>query len=220
MVLGCTPFFAVKTIGKVPVIVGVPLRTPVAVLNATPLGSVPLSEKEFGAGVPVAVTVKVPSVPTVNVVLFELVIVIGATTVSVKDCVALGTTPFCALIVTGYAPTAPATGVPLSTPVIGFNPTPPGSVPEIEYVGAGDPVAVIVKELAAPYVNAVEAALVIDGAIGETVLRVVDPQIEPVHAVMVTGLAANTYAVPELLESLLIVAIAVLDECHVTEASC
>ena len=57
---------------KVPLAVGVPLNTPVAVLNVTPLGNGPVSENE-GAGKPVAVTVKVPAEATVKVVLFTLV---------------------------------------------------------------------------------------------------------------------------------------------------
>jgi hypothetical protein len=54
-----------------------------------------------GAGVPVAVAVKVPAAPTVNVVLFALVIAAGVLTVNVKLCVAAGATPFCAVIVIG-----------------------------------------------------------------------------------------------------------------------
>ena len=45
---------------------GVPLRTPVAALKLTPLGKVPVS-LSVGAGEPVAVTVKVPLLPAVNV---------------------------------------------------------------------------------------------------------------------------------------------------------
>ena len=41
-------------------------------LNVTPLGSVPVSVRD-GAGAPVVVTVKLPAVPTVNVVLLALV---------------------------------------------------------------------------------------------------------------------------------------------------
>jgi hypothetical protein len=41
--------------------------------NVTPLGSVPVSVSD-GTGVPLVVTVKLLAVPTVNVVLFELVI--------------------------------------------------------------------------------------------------------------------------------------------------
>ena len=63
--------------------------------KVTPLGSAPVSLSE-GVGVPVAVTVKLPAVPAVNVVLVALVI-IGATgaglTVSVKLCVASGPEP-------------------------------------------------------------------------------------------------------------------------------
>ena len=41
-------------------------------LKVTPLGSAPDSVRD-GVGVPVVVTVKLPAVPTVNVVLFALV---------------------------------------------------------------------------------------------------------------------------------------------------
>ena len=70
-----TPLFAVNVmLNGLPVTdVGVPLSTPVAALNVTPLGSVPVSVN-VGAGLPVAVTVNVPAVPTVKVVLFALVI--------------------------------------------------------------------------------------------------------------------------------------------------
>ena len=82
---------------------GVPLNTLVAALKVTPLGSAPVS-LSVGAGVPVAVTVNVPAVPTMNVALAALVMV-GATfagfTVSVKLCVAFGTTPFAAVKVIG-----------------------------------------------------------------------------------------------------------------------
>jgi hypothetical protein len=52
---------------------GVPLNTP-AEDNVTPLGSAPVSLKVIVVGKPEAVTVNVPAVPTVNVVLFALVI--------------------------------------------------------------------------------------------------------------------------------------------------
>ena len=79
---------------------GVPLRTPVAELNVTPLGSVPPSLK-LGAGNPVTVTVNVPAVPTVNVVLFALVIAGAWFTVSVKLCAALPPTPLLAVKLIG-----------------------------------------------------------------------------------------------------------------------
>ena len=46
-----TPLCAVKVMGKVPEAVGVPARTPVAVLKVTPVGSAPDSLSE-GAGKP------------------------------------------------------------------------------------------------------------------------------------------------------------------------
>ena len=64
---------AVNEMGKMPLTVGVPLNTPVAELNVTPLGKDPVSESD-GAGKPVAVTVKDPAEPTVKVVLFAFVI--------------------------------------------------------------------------------------------------------------------------------------------------
>jgi hypothetical protein len=67
---GEVPFCAVKVIGNVPLAVGVPLRVPA--LNVTPSGSAPDSLM-LGAGVPVAVTVNEPAVPSTKVVLFALV---------------------------------------------------------------------------------------------------------------------------------------------------
>ena len=74
MALGSTPLEAVKLMGYVPTVpaAGVPPRTPVLVFKVIPLGSAPLSEK-VGDGVPVAVTVNDPAVPTVNVALAPLV---------------------------------------------------------------------------------------------------------------------------------------------------
>ena len=69
---------ALKLILYVPPVpaIGVPLRTPVAILKVTPLGRAPVS-LSVGFGNPVAVTVNVPAVPTTNVVLLELVIAEG-----------------------------------------------------------------------------------------------------------------------------------------------
>jgi hypothetical protein len=56
-------------------VVGVPLKVPVPLplsTNVTPLGSVPVSVKA-GSGIPVALTVNVPAVPTENVALLTLV---------------------------------------------------------------------------------------------------------------------------------------------------
>jgi hypothetical protein len=69
--------------------------------NVTPPGSAPVSVK-VGGGVPVDVTVKLPAVPTANVVLFALVTVgdvCAALTVSVKLWLAGVPTPLLAVIV-------------------------------------------------------------------------------------------------------------------------
>jgi hypothetical protein len=71
---GSVLFVAANVIGNAPLTVGVPLSTPVAVLNVTPAGRAPVSLR-VGAGVPVAAIVNVPAVPTVKVVLLALVIV-------------------------------------------------------------------------------------------------------------------------------------------------
>jgi hypothetical protein len=97
---GRIAFCAVIVIGNVPPAVGVPESTPVAELNVTPFGSVPLSLNS-GAGVPVAVTAKVPAAPSVNVTLFALVIAGAALTVRVKLWLGFGRTPFCAVIAIG-----------------------------------------------------------------------------------------------------------------------
>ena len=56
--------------------------------NVTPAGSDPLTAIA-GVGLPMAVTVKVPGVPAVNVVVLALVMLGGPLTVSVKACGAL-----------------------------------------------------------------------------------------------------------------------------------
>jgi hypothetical protein len=68
--LGETPFEAVNVMLNVPLAVGVPLRVPA--LKVTPPGSVPDSAI-LGVGDPVAVTVNEPATPSVNVVLFAVV---------------------------------------------------------------------------------------------------------------------------------------------------
>jgi hypothetical protein len=69
-------------------------------LKVSPDGRVPDSES-VGAGVPVAVIVKEPAVPTVKVALEALVMAAAWFTVSVKLCVASALTPLCAVSVTG-----------------------------------------------------------------------------------------------------------------------
>ena len=65
-----------------------------------PEGNAPDSDS-VGLGVPVAVTLNVPAVPTVKVVLLALVMAAAWFTVSVKLCVAAVPTPFCAVKVIG-----------------------------------------------------------------------------------------------------------------------
>ena len=79
---------------------GVPDSTPVVESRVTPVGRVPVSEK-VGAGLPVAVTVKVPAVPTVKVVVLAEVMAGAGSTVRVKDWVALGRVPLAAVMVIG-----------------------------------------------------------------------------------------------------------------------
>jgi hypothetical protein len=67
----------------------VPLNTPVDALKVTPVGNVPDSLR-VAAGKPLAVIVKLPAVPTVNVALLALVIAGAWSMVSVKLCVAAG----------------------------------------------------------------------------------------------------------------------------------
>ena len=70
------PLLAVKVSGYVPDVPdpGVPLSSPVAGVNVTPLGSAPLLDS-VGAGLPFAVTVNEFGLPRKNVALFALVIV-------------------------------------------------------------------------------------------------------------------------------------------------
>src|SRR5687768_7128110 len=86
-------FVAVKVIAYVPPVpaAGVPLRVPVPLplsTKLTPVGrGTPPRVMLALVGNPVVDTVKVPSVPTVNVVLLALVIVGASFTVRVKFCV-------------------------------------------------------------------------------------------------------------------------------------
>ena len=94
---GKTPFEAVMVTGNEPDWVGLPESTPV-LENVTPVGRGPDSLK-VDAGYPVAVTVKLSAVTSVNVALFAEVIAGAWSTVSVKDWEAFGLTPLDALIV-------------------------------------------------------------------------------------------------------------------------
>jgi hypothetical protein len=165
---GFTPFCAASVIGNVPLTVGVPPSTPVVALNVTPAGRVPVS-LSVGIGVPVAVIMNVPAVPTEKVVEFELVIAgawltgVEVFTVSVKVCLGLFPPAFDAVKPIGYDPPVPVPGVPLSTPEAVLNVTPAGNAP-VSLNDVGDPVAVTWNIPDVPTVKVVLAALEIDGA--------------------------------------------------------
>jgi len=98
-----TPLLAVKVSTNIPPLpdAGVPLKVAVPFplfTNVTPLGSVPVSVR-VGVGAPVVVTVKLPAVPTVNVVVFALVIAGAWFTFNVKLWLAAVPTPLLAVIV-------------------------------------------------------------------------------------------------------------------------
>ena len=104
------------------------------------------------AGEELAVTVKLPSVPTANTVLLALEIVGAWETVRVNVCVAAEPMPLLACTTTMYEPET--AGVPERTPVLLLRVTPLGRVPlEIEKVEAGEPDAVTVKLASVPSVN-------------------------------------------------------------------
>jgi hypothetical protein len=122
----------------VPDRVAVPAVVPA--LNVIPAGSAPCS-LIVGVGVPVAVTVKLPATPAVNVVDAALVITrLPLITVKVNDCVAVEK-PFFAVMVSGNVPTlADVKLVPaiLAVPsLLSVKVTPGGSAPDSEIDGAG-----------------------------------------------------------------------------------
>ena len=78
---------------------GVPDSSPVAGVKVTPFGRLPVT-LEAGAGLPEAVTVKVPAAPTLNVTASSEVNSGPSSTLSVTDKVAATPTPLSALIVT------------------------------------------------------------------------------------------------------------------------
>jgi hypothetical protein len=97
-----TPLCAVNVSGKLPVVLVIPLSTPVELLNVTPLGGTVVALRlRVGAGKPEAVTVNIPHAPEVKVVLSGLVNEGASFTVSVKFCVAFVPAPLLAVIVMG-----------------------------------------------------------------------------------------------------------------------
>src|SRR5262249_58678849 len=116
---------------------GVPLNVAVPsplLVNVTPAGSVtPPRVIVVAAGNACVVTVKLPLMPTVNVVLFALVKRPASLILSVKLCVAAVPTPLTAENLNVCAPPVPAAGVPLSVAVpspLSTKVTPDGNAPD------------------------------------------------------------------------------------------
>ena len=182
---------AVKVIGKVPVTVGVPVSEPA--VKVTPVGRGPVSPK-VGVGVPVAVTVKVPAMPSLKVVASAEVIV-GADAYGQGEALGgVGEDP-----VAGGEGDREGAGRPsgcrVSEPPVKV--TPVGRGPVSVMVGAGKPVAVGVKELAAPSVKVALLAEVNDG--GPPTVRVkawVAGLPMPLVAVKVIGKVPLSVGVP------------------------
>src|SRR6266545_4065015 len=145
-------------------------------------------------GKPVVVTVNVPALPTVNVVALALVMAGAWLTVRVKLCVAFGVTPLFAVMVIGYVPPVPGSGVPASVAVPSLlltKVTPPGSAPvSLMFIDApvGKPVVVTVNVPAVPTLNVVLLALVMAGACCTTRVKFCEASgSTPLVALMVIG---------------------------------
>jgi hypothetical protein len=141
---------------------GVPLKTPVDALNVTPVGNAPDS-LSVGTGEPLAVTTKLPTLPTLKAVVLALVIAGPSSTVRVKPWLACCPTLLEAVNVKLYVPPVPTIGVPLKTPVDASKVTPVGNAPDSLSVGTGEPLAVTRKLPALPTLNPMLLALVIAG---------------------------------------------------------
>jgi len=136
-------FVAVTVKVKLPAAVGVPESTPVLVFSDSPLGRPPVCV-HVGAGLPVAVKVKLYALPTVPLGGLPEVIAgaVGAEMVIVTLLLAL---PSLFVAVTVKVKLPAAVGVPESTPVLVLKVKPLGKFPVCDQVGAGVPVAANVK---------------------------------------------------------------------------
>ena len=170
----------------VPVSVAVP--SPLST-KVTPPGSAPVS-LSAGVGKPVVVTVKLPGVPTVNVVLSALVIAGAWSTVRVKFWVASG----CHAVGGGDRQRIGAAGARAGCrrawrcrrrcPKV----TPAGSAPVSLSAGVGTPVVVTVKVPGVPTVKVALSALVIAGAWSTVSVKLwVASGSTPLAAVMVSA---------------------------------
>ena len=120
-------------------------------VKVRPLGGGPDSVRA-GAGYPVARTVRRSAAPTLVLIVGILWMAGARVTVKVNAWVAVPYL-FLAVRVSGYTPAAAFLGVPEMVAVpslVSVNRRPEGSRPALVIVGAGPPVAVTVKENAAP----------------------------------------------------------------------
>jgi hypothetical protein len=138
-------------------------------VKVTPEGRLPVS-LIAAVGLADVFTVKLPALPTSNVVPDPDVIV-GASgpllTVSVKVCEASVPTPLVAVIVSGYVPSVPSAAEPESVAVpfpLSTNETPVGSGPLSEMADVGYPVVVTLKLSELPVENVLASVEVIAGA--------------------------------------------------------
>src|SRR5262245_15205343 len=134
-------------------------------VKLTPDGSAsPLRVIVVATGTALVVIAKLPTSPTLNVVLFGLVKVPLSLIVSVKLCDAGDPTPLVAVNVSGNDPREPLAGVPLSVAVplpLSVNLISVGSTPLCVSVAVGVPVLMTVNDPATPAVKVTLAALVI-----------------------------------------------------------
>jgi hypothetical protein len=121
-----------------------------------------------------------PLVPTVKVVLLELVNTGALFTFKVKLCVPLVPTPLLAvsMMLNGLLLDVPAAGVPLRVPVpspLSTNVTPLGKAPDSESDGLGKPEVITVNDPEAPSVKVALLTLVIAGAWSTVSVKVCVP---------------------------------------------
>jgi hypothetical protein len=163
-------------------------------VKVTPLGRVALPSLRVG-GVgkewPV-LTVKLPALPTLNVVWSALVMLGASSTVRMKVWVAFGATPLLAVIVKVYVPPVPLAGVPARVAVpspLSTKVTPLGRValPSLSAGGVGNEWPVVtLKVPLCPTVKVVALPLVIEGGSSTVSVKLWVPfGVTPLLAVMV-----------------------------------
>ena len=133
--------------------------------KTTPVGRLPVT-LSAGTGKPLVVTRKLEAAPTAKVAAPALVMAGASFTVSVKDWVASGLTPFAAVMVSPRTPPPPAAGVPASVAVpspLSTKVMPDGNEPTLVRLGTGKPLVVTMKLPGLPTVKVAWSAPVIAG---------------------------------------------------------